>query len=291
MKFNRIGLICKPEASAISKTIKKLGAYLNGLGATIYVDTETSKYIQTPKGHVCQHDQIAQHCDLMISIGGDGPLLTAARAIADTDVPLVGINLGRLGFLVDISPDEMDEKLQEILNGKFHSEERIILEAKLIRDGNVVHQLSAFNEVVLHRSQTSGMIEIDTAVNGIHLNSQRSDGLIVSTPTGSTAYALSGGGPLMHPSLDALVLVPISPHTLTNRPIVLNGKSTIDIQFGQRSHHHAQVSCDNVLMPPLIKGDTVNIKRHKKRVQLLHPTEHDFFGILRAKLDWSRTTP
>jgi NAD+ kinase len=185
----------------------------------------------------------------------------------------------------------MDEKLQEILNGKFHSEERIILEAKLIRDGNVVHQLSAFNEVVLHRSQTSGMIEIDTAVNGIHLNSQRSDGLIVSTPTGSTAYALSGGGPLMHPSLDALVLVPISPHTLTNRPIVLNGKSTIDIQFGQRSHHHAQVSCDNVLMPPLIKGDTVNIKRHKKRVQLLHPTEHDFFGILRAKLDWSRTTP
>lgn len=289
MNFNKVGLICKPEASAISTTIEKLGSFLNNLNLNIFVDAEAAKYIPTAEDHIFRHDEIAQHCDLMISIGGDGTLLTAARALVGTNVPLVGINLGRLGFLVDISPNEMTKKIQDILNGEFHSEERIILEARLVRNGKIVHQQSAFNEVVIHRSHSAGMIEIDTAVNNTHLNSQRSDGLIVSTPTGSTAYALSGGGPLMHPSMDAIVLVPISPHTLTNRPIVLDGSSTIDIKFNQRSHHHAQVSCDNVLMPPLIEGDIVNIKRHTKRIQLLHPTGHDFFEILRAKLNWSRT--
>ncbi|MEW5056415.1 MAG: NAD(+) kinase [Cycloclasticus sp.] len=287
IQFKRIGLISKPNASDISPTIHALCQLLIELGIQLYLDPETARHTELANDKVLAVDDLATHCDLVISIGGDGTLLSAARTLVNTDVPLIGINLGRLGFLVDISPQDINEKIQQVLCGAYHEEERIILNTQVIRSGNVVYEQSAFNEVALHRLKSPGLIDIETYVDGNFVNSQRSDGLIIATPTGSTAYALSGGGPLMHPSLDAIVMVPINPHTLSNRPIVVDGKSNIGIKFSQRDKHKAQITCDNVILPDTLEGDFISIKRHDNKIRLLHPTDHDFFNTLRVKLGWS----
>lgn len=287
-QFKKIGLITKPNVREISATIQTLSDFLQRAGISVYINPETAQHVTLSNGKITPTDSLADHCDLIVSIGGDGTLLSSARAVVNTNVPLVGINLGRLGFLVDISPDEMEDKLKDLLEGAYHEEERIILNTQIKRQGNVIHEESAFNEVALHRLKAPSLIDLETYVDGVFVNAQRSDGLIIATPTGSTAYALSGGGPLMHPSLDAIALVPINPHTLSNRPIVVDGKSEIDIKFSQRDQHPAQVTCDNVILPELQEGDVISIKRHSKKVRLLHPTDHDFFNILRVKLGWSR---
>ncbi|PHS72625.1 MAG: NAD(+) kinase [Cycloclasticus sp.] len=286
--FKKIGLISKPDADEISPTIQALTGLLTQLSITVYIDRETARHITVPSEQILATDELADYCDLIMSVGGDGTLLSSARALVNKDIPLIGINLGRLGFLVDISPDEMSIKIKQILEGHYLEEERIILNTKIIRDEAVIFEQAAFNEVALHRLKSPGLIDIETYVNDNFLNSQRSDGLIIATPTGSTAYALSGGGPLMHPSLDAIVLVPINPHTLTNRPIVVDGKSHIGIKFSQRDKHKAQLTCDNVILPDILEGDFISIKRHANKIRLLHPTDHDFFKTLRVKLDWSR---
>jgi len=287
IQFKRIGLISKPNASDISPTIHALCQLLIELGIQLYIDPETARHTELANDKVLAVGDLASHCDLVISIGGDGTMLSAARALVNTDVPLIGINLGRLGFLVDISPQDINEKIQQVLCGAYHEEERIILNTQIIRSNKIVYQQSAFNEVALHRLKSPGLIDIETYVDGNFVNSQRSDGLIIATPTGSTAYALSGGGPLMHPSLDAIVMVPINPHTLSNRPIVVDGKSNIGIKFSQRDKHKAQITCDNVILPDTLEGDFISIKRHDNKIRLLHPTDHDFFNTLRVKLGWS----
>lgn len=286
-QFKCIGLISKPNASDISPTIHALCKLLIELDTTLYVDPETAKHTKLANDNIVELERLAKQCDLIISIGGDGTLLSAARAIVNTNVPLIGINLGRLGFLVDISPKDISVKIQQVLCGAYHKEERIILDTHIIRDNEIVCQQSAFNEVALHRLKSPGLIDIETYVDNDFVNSQRSDGLIIATPTGSTAYALSGGGPLMHPSLDALVMVPINPHTLSNRPIVVDGNSEIGIKFSQRDKHEAQITCDNVVLPDTLEGDYIRIKRHSNKIHLLHPTDHDFFNTLRVKLGWS----
>ncbi len=286
--FKRIGLISKPDATDISVTVQSLCRLLSDFGLTLFVDPETALHIEIPSEQVISIDTLGDHCDVIISLGGDGTLLSAARSLVGKSVPLIGINLGRLGFLADISPIEMATKLQQVLEGAYQEEERIILNAQIIRRQKIIHQQSAFNEVAIHRLNSPGLIDIDTYVDDKFVNSQRSDGLIIATPTGSTAYALSGGGPLMHPSLDALVLVPINPHTLSNRPLVVDGRSHIGIRFHQRDQHQAQLTCDNVILPSINEDDFISIKRHEHKIKLLHPTDHDFFNTLRAKLGWSR---
>ena len=288
-KFKRIGLICKPDATDITPTLLILHKLLKQFGVSVYVDHETARHIEFSSEQIIHIDELAEHCDLVMSIGGDGTLLSAARALVNQQVPLIGINLGRLGFLVDISPEDISSKLKQVLEGQYRKEERIILNTQIIRDQTVIHEQSAFNEVALHRLKSPGLIDIETYVDDKFVNAQRSDGLIIATPTGSTAYALSGGGPLMHPSLDAMVLVPINPHTLSNRPIVVDGKSLIGIRFSQRDKHRAQLTCDNVILPDLLEEDFINIRRFDNKISLLHPTDHDFFNILRAKLGWSRS--
>mgnify|MGYP002700112125 FL=1 len=286
--FKRIGLISKPDATDISATVQSLYQLLSDFDLTLLVDPETALHIEIPSEQVISIDALGEHCDVIISLGGDGTLLSAARSLVGKNVPLIGINLGRLGFLADISPAEMATKLQQVLEGAYLEEERIILNAQIIRQQKIIHQQSAFNEVAIHRLNSPGLIDIDTYVDDKFVNSQRSDGLIIATPTGSTAYALSGGGPLMHPSLDALVLVPINPHTLSNRPLVVDGNSHIGIRFHQRDQHQAQLTCDNVILPSINEDDLISIKRHEHKIKLLHPTDHDFFNTLRAKLGWSR---
>lgn len=287
LPFNTIGIIGKPSDPTIADTLSTLYHYLTKRHFRVFVDTNSARFSGVPSPETCPISEMGLNCDLVIAAGGDGTFLTAARALAAHDLPLIGVNLGRVGFLVDISPEEAILKLDAMLAGDFITEQRTLLRARIIRDGAVIREETAVNEVVVHRWITTSMIEIDTKIDGVFLNSQRSDGLIVSTPTGSTAYALSGGGPILHPSLKAVVLVPINPHALTNRPIVIDDRSEIEIAFNQTKQINALVTCDNVEIPDVLISDRILIKKDPKPIKILHPLDHDFFHTLRAKLNWS----
>jgi NAD+ kinase len=220
-------------------------------------------------------------------VGGDGTLLHTARALASQNIPILGINLGRLGFLVDLSPDQMTVRLDEILDGQYEQERRFLLEASMGDESSPHQTIQAFNDVVLHKWNIARMIEFETYVDDQLVNDQRSDGLIVSTPTGSTAYALSGGGPLLYPTLNAIVMVPICPHTLSNRPIVVDGDSTIEIHLDPAHAEDVQITCDGQATFPAMPGETIRIRKAKHQVRLIHPQGYDYYSILRAKLGWS----
>ena len=285
--FQTIGIIGKYSDPRIIETVLQLHKFLQEREYAVVVDLKSADLLPSGIVESCKMDLLGGRCDLVIAIGGDGTFLGAARATVQYNIPLIGINLGRLGFLVDISPDQIESKLNDILQGKYLKEERFLLETKIIREGTVIHQETAVNEVVVHRWITPSMIEIVTHIDGVYLNSQRSDGLIISTPTGSTAYSLSAGGPILHPSLNALVLVPLSPHTLSNRPIVIDGSSEIEISFSQSKQINALVTCDNIEIPKISVDDKILIKKLPIPIIIFHPVDHDFFNTLRKKLSWS----
>jgi NAD+ kinase len=285
--FQSIGIIGKPSDPSIAETLTILCDYLKQQHYRVFIDSDSAHFIDEPHVTACSINALARHCDLVIAVGGDGTFLAAARAIAEYDIPLIGVNLGRLGFLVDISPNQLTEKLHRILQGHYSEEKRYLLRTKIIRDEQVIHEETAVNEVVVHRWVTPSMIEIVTRIDGVFLNSQRSDGLIVSTPTGSTAYSLSAGGPILYPSLNALVLVPLNPHTLSNRPIVIHDSAEIEISFCQTKQINALVTCDHIEIPEVFISDKILIKKDPKPIRILHPEGHDFFHILRNKLNWS----
>lgn len=289
--FKCIGIIAKSGDPGIAPTLNQLYQYLSDLGLRVLVDEVSATFIKDPAVMRMPTYLLAQHCDLMIAVGGDGTFLTAARAVADYEVPLLGVNLGRLGFLVDISPEQLLGRLEQILAGHYQAEQRHLLSTSIIREQKVIHQQTAVNEVVVHRWVTPSMIEIVTSIDGVYLNTQRSDGLIVATPTGSTAYSLSAGGPILHPALHALVLVPLNPHTLSNRPIVIDDNVEIEIRFNSAKQFNAQVTCDHLEIPDVRCSDTVKIKKAGKPITILHPQDHDFFHILRSKLNWSGGYP
>ncbi len=288
--FNTIGIIGKPSDPSIASTLTLLHTFLIEQGYQVIIDDSAQLIQQDYIKHRPATD-LGQYCDLVIAIGGDGTFLAATRAIAAFDIPLIGVNLGRLGFLVDISPNELAVTLSRMLKGFYSEESRYLLRAKIIRDNQVIHEETAVNEVVVHRWVTPSMIEIITKIDNKFLNSQRSDGLIISTPTGSTAYSLSAGGPILHPSLNALVLVPLNPHTLSNRPIVIADSAEIEISFCQTKQINALVTCDHIEIPKVLISDRILIKKEPKPIRILHPEGHDFFHILRNKLNWSSGYP
>lgn len=289
--FPRIGIIGKFGDPGIAATLCELYGYLRTRGHNVVVDTQSAEFIYALDVRSLPIAGLPEHCDLLIAVGGDGTFLTAARAAADFEVPLLGVNLGRLGFLTDISPEQLLSRLEQILLGHFKTEQRRMLQAAIIRDGRIIHRQTAVNEVVVHRWVTPSMIEIITSIDGVYLNSQRSDGLIVATPTGSTAYSLSAGGPILHPALNALVLVPLNPHTFSNRPIVIDDNVEIEIRFSQTKQINALVTCDHLEIPDVLIGDKIVIKKAEKPIKILHPEDHDFFHILRSKLNWSGGYP
>ena len=287
VQFNTIGLIARPDATA-SDTLAILIAHLDGIGCTVKLERETALLLPGTPHVALDAPNLVEAVDLIITVGGDGTLLGAARLLADQEIPLLGINLGRLGFLADISLEGMTDRLDEILAGEFDEEKRFLLSTEIIRGGQSVSRHLAFNDAVIHKWNTARLIEYETYVNNRFVNLQRSDGLIVSTPTGSTAYALSGGGPLMVPDLDILLMVPICPHTLSNRPIVVGGDSVIDlIVCGRTDPRNVRVSCDGQTGLAIEQGDVVRISRHPNDIRLIHPRGHDHFDILRVKLGWS----
>jgi NAD+ kinase len=285
--FKTIGIVGKPSDPVIAETLMTLYTYLIEQRYVVYVVEDSVQFITNQTVSSCSLDRLGQYCDLVIAVGGDGTFLSAARAIVEYNIPLIGINLGRLGFLVDISPNELTDKLYPILQGHYSEEKRYLLRAKIIRDNQVIHEETAVNEVAILRWVTPSMIEIVTKIDNVFLNSQRSDGLIISTPTGSTAYSLSAGGPILYPSLNALVLVPLNPHTLSNRPIVIHDSAEIEISFLQTKQINALVTCDHIEIPDVLISDKVLIKKDPIPIRILHPEGHDFFQILRNKLNWS----
>ncbi len=285
--FKTIGIIGKYSDPRIAKTISNLHQLLTKKNYKVIIDTKSAMLLPPNSADSCAINTLGANCDLVIAVGGDGTFLAATRAIVENNIPLIGINLGRLGFLVDISPEHIHSKLINILSGDYLEEKRYLLHAKIIRNHHVIHEEFAVNEVVVHRWITPSMIEIVTHIDGVYLNSQRSDGLIISTPTGSTAYALSAGGPILHPTLSALVLVPLSPHTLSNRPIVIDDSSEIEISFNQSKQINALVTCDHLEIPKVLIGDKIVIKKHPTPIRIIHPKDYDFFHILREKLSWS----
>jgi NAD+ kinase len=285
--FNTVGIITKPGDPAVAETLNILAAELPQRQCEVLLDESAAAYVQEPRLPVTDRQSLAERCDLAIVVGGDGTLLNAARSLVEAGVPVLGVNLGRLGFLADVSPGDMCQRLDEILAGRFEEDSRALLHASVIRNGKSVSESDALNDVVIHKWDIARMIELDTRIDGRYLNSLRADGLIVSTPTGSTAYALSGGGPIIEPSLPALVLVPICPHTLSNRPIVLSDQATIDILVHGDDSNQAQITCDGQVNFSLVKGDIVRIRRKSKMLRLIHPGGHDHFEIMRKKLRWA----
>ncbi len=280
--FLSIGLIGKQGDPGIRDTLIRLSKFLIQRGLDVLLEKETANRLPGHGLTTASLEEIGERCDLAIAVGGDGTLLHTASSLADYEVAVVGINLGRLGFLADISPDDMLNVLEQILSGHYEEDRRVLLQAKI---GDRV--CKAFNDVVIHKWNSVHMIEFETYVDGRFVNVQRADGLIIATPTGSTAYALSGGGPLVQPNLNATILVPICPHTLSNRPIVVDGDSEIEIVVcGRTKKEHVCVSCDGQTNGS-VGINRVHIRKHDHLIRLIHPRNHDHFNILRAKLGWS----
>ena len=285
-EFTKIGLIGKYGDPGVEVTLLSLYHFLAKRGCEVVIDTDTANTLTEKNISTATLNEIGKNSDLVITVGGDGTLLNAVRNLIDHSSPILGINLGRLGFLVDVSPYEMTQRMAEILDGKFEEEHRIMLTAKIEHTDGTFTESDAFNDVVIHKWEMARMIETETYINGRWLNSMRSDGLIVSTPTGSTAYALSGGGPILEPDMDAMILVPICPHSMSYRPIVIDGDSEIEIVVRETPNTKTQISCDGQINLPINAGDKIHIYKKKAIVRIIHPCKHDYFEILRAKLHW-----
>lgn len=287
-EFRNVGLIGRMGGSPkVLDTIRRLRRFLSDQGINVILEDQISDLMPGHGLQVCSPKMMGEICDMVIVVGGDGSLLGAARALVKSDVPLLGVNRGRLGFLTDISPDDLEEKVAEVLAGEYISERRFLLEAEVKRKGEPIGTADALNDVLLHPGKSARMIAFDLYIEGQFVYHQRSDGLIVSTPTGSTAYSLSGGGPIMHPKLDALVLVPMFPHTLSSRPIVVDGNSEIKIVISDDIPIYPQVSCDGQVHLTAAPGDTVTIRKKAQKVRLIHPRNHNFYEICRTKLGWA----
>ncbi len=267
--FTAIGLIAKPNDSTSEGVVQQLSLWLEGRG------------IQT----ALEIEGIKNNADLIIVAGGDGTLLSVARKFVDDNIPILGINLGRLGFLADVGLDNMFEALDEVLQGQFIEERRALLCGQIKESGEVISNNLAFNDCVIHRQQASKIIEFETYVNNRLTHSQRADGLIINTATGSTAYALSSGGPIIHPDVRAMSLVPICPHTLNSRPFLVHEHSEIKVCLSE-PETLAIVSFDAQSSQTLHAHQSLIITQYANHVNLIHPKDYDFFNIVRSKLQW-----
>jgi NAD+ kinase len=284
--FKKIALITNNDATEIVDTLQTVTKFLSSRNIQLILDEHCAKILPDSGLRQLELEQLSEECDLAIAIGGDGTMLRAARVLAEHDVPLLGINRGRLGFLTDIPADSVETHLGEILDGNYAEGERFLLHCQVMRNGQSIMERDAFNDVIIQKWNIAKLIELETYVNQTLVHSQRADGMIVATPTGSTAYALSGGGPILHPALDALVLVPICPHTLSNRPIVIDANNIVEIVVGTPEIDHARLSCDGEIGCELTAGDRVRIQKKDKKVRLVHPAHHNHFTTLRKKLHW-----
>lgn len=282
--FNSIGLVVRNDMQSRQDSIQQVVTVLDRHARVLVHCLDFDK----PMAELSQVSlkKLVSEVDLVISLGGDGTLLTAARSLAGLNTPLLGINLGRLGFLADVSFDQFETYLDAVVQGRYSVEERFLIQGEFYEKGKVMSRNIALNDIILHSYESASMIEYEVSSGGALIHLQRADGVIIATPTGSTAYALSGGGPIMHPSLGTMAIVPICPHTLSNRPIILPADQPIELRLGQDSNV-AKISYDGHSTTRFSSENRVLITRYPKPLTLLHPEDYDYFRILRAKLDWS----
>jgi NAD+ kinase len=292
-KIKTIGFFTKYRGNDLISTLNSLTAYLSSKKYAVLIEKELALCLTDCAYSTEDRETIGEKCDLLIVIGGDGSMLNAARTAANCNVPILGINRGKLGFLADIKPTDMEREITEILKGEYIEEKRFLLETEICSSNNTtpIQACSALNEVVLRSSNTAAMLEFEVYIDNRFMCSYRSDGLIITTPTGSTAYSLSGGGSILHPSLNAIALVPMFPHTLTNRPIVIHGDSEIKIVIPELNQSKPKISCDSHVHLDVHSHDTILIRKLKKELRLIHPKNYDYFNALRSKLHWGRKLP
>jgi len=285
--FRKIGLAGRNRQRGLTGVLRFLLAQLEAADFEVVLEDTLGDVVPNHQQRLATLDEIGQEADLVIVVGGDGSLLSAARTLSKYETPVLGVNRGRLGFLTDIVPDEIAQQLPEVLAGNYSSESRFLLHAEVRRDDQVVRSGDALNDVVVNSGASAKMIEFELYIDDTFVYRQRADGLIVSTPTGSTAYSLSGGGPIMHPTLDAIVLVPMFPHALSSRPIVVDGNSEIRLDVLARNRIHPPLTCDGQVIVKARPGDSVYIRKNPHRLTLLHPLGHNFYASCRDKLRWS----
>lgn len=285
--FRTIALIGKYKSPEIAESLMSLAEFLRSRGVDVLVEEGTADLVGADGFPVVSYASIGERADLAIVLGGDGSMLTAARKLAESDVPLVGVNQGRLGFMTDLARDDMLDGMTDLLEGKFKGEQRFLLDASVRRGDAVLFQTQALNDVVVNKGDLGRMIEFAVSIDGEFIYNQRSDGLIIATPTGSTAYALSANGPILHPSVPGIALVPLCPHALSNRPITVSDDSRIEIVL--HAPHRARVHADGQEKFELEAGDRVSVARSGRSIRFLHPLGYSYFAMLREKLHWSET--
>jgi len=284
--FDRVGLISRKGDTHIRTLVQTLAAHLRSRGLEVALDASSATLLGGAADDLAPRPG---RRDLFIAVGGDGTMLAAARSLHHhDDVCLLGINLGRLGFLTDLSPEQVPAGIDRVLDGEFDEDQRFFLHCRVLRDRRCIAESDALNDVVILKWNSARLIGLDTYINGRFVHQQRSDGVIVCTPTGSTAYALSGGGPILHPQLPVVGLVPICPHSLSNRPLVVANDSTLEFVVATPETDRCRVSCDGEDLAALACGDRVAIGRSPRSIRLIHPAGHDHFATLRAKLHWGR---
>jgi NAD+ kinase len=282
--FKRVGIIGKYGSQDLLQPLEHLLAFLRSRALEIYLDERTAQALHLQSVPALPLKRMVETVDLVVVLGGDGTLLSAARDLATHKVPIIGINLGKLGFLTDIPANAMDKSLGEVLDGHYSEETRTMLETSIQRQERVVNKTLALNDLVISKGSRGSMIELAVFVDGQFVYDMRADGLIVATPTGSTAYALSSGGPILHPGLGAIVLAPICPHTLSNRPIALSTRSRVEIVL--QKGEDAIANFDVQTHFPLNQGDRLVITPHENGIRLLHPSDYSYYSMLREKLHW-----
>lgn len=282
--FNRIGLIGRTRVKSISTTLCAIQQHLLKQGKSVYLESTCAERIKDVQGQQVNTEQLSKTVDLLIVVGGDGSLLQAAQLGVQHNLPVLGINRGNLGFLTDINPNDFD-KIDQVLAGNYHLEQRFLLHAELYNEPDHCVSAYALNEVLISSKRSGHMLAFDTYIDGQFVCQQRADGIIINTPTGSTAYALSAGGPILHPQLAVMALTPLSSHTLSSRPLVIDSSQQIEIVITS-IRTHAQISCDGreqLTIPPTGK---VRIKKADKSLALVHPADYDYYKTLREKLGW-----
>lgn len=286
-QFRTIALTGKYRDPRVADSMLILARHLASTGVRVILDPGVKLDFGDLAVERVEERALTDQADMVVAVGGDGTMLYATRLVAGRDVPLLGINRGRLGFLADITPGEMLRRVDEVLAGDFEEEPRLMLEAVVEGSDGPVRAL-ALNDVVIQKRETGRMLDFENWVDGVYVNTHGGDGLVIATPTGSTAYALSGGGPIVHPSLEAITLVPICPHTLSDRPIVIRADCRIEVRIVERPETSAEVTCDGHFLGELGPGDRLTVKAAAERVVLIHPRGHDYFRLLRSKLHWGR---
>jgi NAD+ kinase len=286
--FQSIALVGNANDLRVAECMLSLAAHFHARDVRVMVDPGVGLPFKPDSVVPCPEQSFATRANLIVAIGGDGSLLYAARLVAGHKVPLLGVNRGRLGFLTDVSPNSMLEDVDSVLAGRYSEDRRSLLAARLERAGGPTVRALALNDVVVNKWETGHTMDFETSIDGRFVNTHSGDGMVIATATGSTAYALSCGGPIVEPDLDVWVLAPISPHTLSDRPIVVRAGSQIQLRLSDRFESRAQVTCDGMAMGDLAQGDNLIVEGADTQITLLHPPGYDYYRLLRSKLHWGR---